>query len=138
MPLVNFSHGTYLKTRQEKHYSSCLTAQQLRHREENDLLKVLRIAGGRSGTQFHGTLSSLLHWRPKDGVECVCPQEDSLTWKKLARYIGAWQPAKVVSGLGFPPSSLSTLIMYKIPKDPGNAKPLQAPTVVPRGDSQVL
>lgn len=115
MPLVNFSHGTCLKTRQEKHYSSCLTAQQLRPREENDLLKVLWIAGGRSGSQFHGTLSSLKHWRPKDGVECVCPQEDSLTRKKLVRHI-AWQPAKVVSGLGFPPSPLSTLIMHKIPR----------------------
>lgn len=87
------------------------------------MLKVLWIAGGRSGTQVHGTLSSLLHWRPEDGVECVCPQEDSLTLKKLARHIGAWWPAKVVSGLGLPPSSLSTLIMYQMLKDPGNAKP---------------
>ena len=68
--------------------------------EVNDLLRVLWIAGGKSGTQVHGTLSSLLHWRPKDGVECVCPQEDSLTLKKLPRHIGAWRPAKVVSGLG--------------------------------------
>lgn len=75
--------------------------------------------------------------RPKDGVECVCPQEDSLTLKKLARHVGAWQPAKMVSGLGFP-SSLSTLIMYQMPKDPGNAKPRWAPTVVPWEDSQVF
>ena len=70
------------------------------------------LTGGTSETQFHGTLS--YYTEAKGWGECVCPQEDSLTLKKLARHAGAWQPAKMVSGLGFP-SSLSTLIMYQIP-----------------------